>query len=60
MIYAKSGDRVTGGKCLAAALSLNPYFNLRDAKIAADTLKQIGTQPPTAVSAKPLAKASAT
>ena len=59
MIYAKSGDRVTGGKCLAAALSLNPYFNLRDAKIAADTLKQLGTQPPT-LSAKQPAKASTT
>lgn len=59
MIYAKSGDRVLGGKCLASALSLNPYFNLRDAKIAADTLKQFGTQPPT-LSAKQPAKASTT
>lgn len=60
MIYAKSGDRVLGGKCLASALSLNPYFNLRDAKIAADTLKQLGTQPPTAASAKQPVKASTT
>lgn len=60
MIYAKSGDRVTAGKCLAHALSVNPYFNLRDAKIAADTLKQLGSQPPTAASAKTLVKANAT
>ena len=46
MIYAKVGDRVTGGKCLAHALSVNPYFNPRDAKIAADTLKQLGSRPP--------------
>ncbi len=45
MIYAKAGDRITGGKCLSHALSLNPYFNLRDAKIAADTLKQLGSSP---------------
>ena len=55
MIYAKDGDRVLGGKCLASALSLNPYFNLRDAKIAADTLAQLGSKPP----AKSIAKASA-
>ena len=61
MIYAKAGDRVTGGKCLSHALSLNPYFNLRDAKIAADTLKQLGSLPPTA-SASPAktVKANAT
>lgn len=50
MIYAKAGDRVTGGKCLAHALSLNPYFNLRDAKTAADTLKQLGSSPPPSAS----------
>ncbi len=56
MIYVKAGDRVTGGKCLAHALSLNPYFNLRDAKIAADTLKRLGSQPPTAAAAVTSAK----
>ncbi len=62
MIYTKAGDRVTGGKCLAHALSLNPYFDLRDAKIAADTLKQLGSQPPTAAAAsvKTSVKANAT
>ncbi len=60
MIYAKAGDRVTGGKCLAHALSLNPYFSLRDAKIAADTLKQLGSGPAAAASAKPPLKASRT
>ena len=59
MIYVKAGDRVTGGKCLAHALSVNPYFNLRDAKIASDTLKQLGSQPPTA-SAKAPVKAKTT
>lgn len=61
MIYAKAGDRVTGGKCLSHALSLNPYFNLRDAKIAADTLKQLGSSP-RAASASPAkaVKANAT
>ena len=59
MIYAKDGDRVLGGKCLASALSLNPYFNLRDAKIAADTLAQLGSKPPAKSIAKASAKASA-
>ena len=45
MIYAKDGDRVTAGKYLAYALSTNPAFNMRDAKTAADTLKQLGSQP---------------
>ena len=45
MIYAKAGDRVTAGKYLAYALSTNPAFSLRDAKMAADTLKQLGSQP---------------
>ena len=58
MIYVKAGDRVTGGKCLAHALSLNPYFNLRDAKTAAAALKQLGSQPPPSAST-PL-KANAT
>ena len=49
MIYAKAGDRVTAGKCLAYALSTNPDFSLRDAKIAAATLKQLGSRPPDAV-----------
>ena len=62
MIYAKAGDRVTGGKCLSHALSLNPHFNLRDAQIAADTLKQLGSSPPKAASAAPAktGKANAT
>ena len=45
MIYAKAGDRVMAGKYLASALSTNPSFSLRDAKTAADTLKQLGSQP---------------
>ena len=45
MIYAKDGDRVTAGKYLASALSTNPSFSVRDAKTAADTLKQLGSQP---------------
>ena len=45
MIYAKAGDRVTAGKYLAYALSTNPAFSVRDAKMAADTLKQLGSQP---------------
>ncbi len=49
MIYAKVGDRVAAGKYLAHALSLNPYFSLRDAKTAAETMKQLGSQPPRAV-----------
>ncbi len=62
MIYTKAGDRVTGGKCLAHALSLNPYFNLRDAKIAAATLRQLGSQPPpsAAAASAPAVKANAT
>ena len=46
MIYAKAGDRVTAGKCLAHALSLNPDFSPLGAKTAADTLKQLGSRPP--------------
>jgi len=46
MIYAKVGDRVTAGKCLAHALSTNPDFSPRDAKTAADTLKLLGSRPP--------------
>lgn len=49
MIYAKAGNEGEAGKYLAHALSLNPDFNLRDAKTAADTLKQIGSHPPAAV-----------
>ena len=60
MIYAKAGDRITGGKCLSHALSLNPYFNLRDAKTAADTLKQLGSHPPPAAASVPPVKANAT
>ena len=62
MIYVKAGDRITGGKCLSHALSLNPYFNLRDAQIAAGTLKQLGSQPraASAAPAKPSVKANAT
>jgi len=45
MIYAKDGDRVTAGKYLASALSTNPSFSVRDAKTAADTLKQLGSRP---------------
>ncbi len=47
MIYAKAGDRVTAGKCLAHALSTNPAFSPLGAKTAADTLKQLGSRPPT-------------
>ena len=46
MIYAKAGDRVTAGKCLAHALSLNPDFSPVGAKTAAATLKQLGSRPP--------------
>lgn len=46
MIYAKAGDRVTAGKCLARALSINPGFSPLGAKTAADTLKQLGSRPP--------------
>jgi len=53
MIYAKANDRVTAGKCLAHALSLNPYFSPRDSKIAADTLKQLGSRPPETVAQVP-------
>ncbi len=60
MIYAKAGDRITGGKCLSHALSLNPYFNLRDAKIAADTLKRLGSAPPPAAAPAKTVKANAT
>ncbi len=42
MIYAKSGDRVTAQKCLYQALSLNPNFHPVHAKVAADTLKELG------------------
>ena len=60
MIYAKAGDRITGGKCLSHALSLNPYFNLRDAKIAADTLKQLGSPPTASAAPAKTVKANAT
>jgi len=48
MIYAKAGDRVTAGKYLAHALSLNPDFSPLGAKTAAATLKQLGSRPPDA------------
>ena len=48
MIYAKAGDRVTGGKYLSEALSLNPNFSPIFAQTAADTLAQLGSHPPTA------------
>lgn len=48
MIYAKVGDRVTAGQCLAHALSTNPNFSPLNAKTAADTLKQLGSRPPDA------------
>jgi tetratricopeptide (TPR) repeat protein len=44
MIYAKAGDRVSAGKCLSRALSINPAFSPLGAKTAADTLKQLGSQ----------------
>lgn len=53
MIYAKAGDRVTAGKYLAHALSLNPYFDQRDAKIAADTLRGLGAHSPDAIAKLP-------
>jgi len=53
MIYAKAGDRVTAGKYLAHALSTNPDFSPRDAKTAADTLKQLGSRPPEVVARVP-------
>ena len=53
MIYAKAGDRVSAGKCLAHALSVNPNFSPRDSKIAADTLKQLGSRPPDTVAQVP-------
>ncbi len=48
MIYAKDGDRVTGGKYLAEALSLNPNFSPIFAQTAANTLAELGSHPPTA------------
>ncbi len=49
MIYAKAGDRVSAGKCLSRALSINPDFSPLGAKTAADTLKQLGSRPSEAV-----------
>ncbi len=48
MIYAKAGDRVSAGKYLADALSLNPNFSPIFARTAADTLQTLGSRPPTA------------
>jgi tetratricopeptide (TPR) repeat protein len=43
MIHAKLGDRMTAQNYLYRALSLNPNFHPAHAKVAADTLKQLGS-----------------
>ncbi len=43
MIHAKSGDRVAAQKYLYQALNLNPNFHPIHAKVAADTLKELGS-----------------
>jgi tetratricopeptide (TPR) repeat protein len=43
MIHAKVGDRVSAQKYLYRALSLNPNFHPVHAKVAADTLKELGS-----------------
>jgi tetratricopeptide (TPR) repeat protein len=49
MIYAKDGNRISAGKFLSQALSVNPNFSPVFAKTAADTLKELGSRPPGAV-----------
>lgn len=45
MIYARLGERGPASKYLYQALSINPYFSLLDAPIAAATLKDLGKTP---------------
>jgi tetratricopeptide (TPR) repeat protein len=42
MICARSGDRFAAQKYLYQSLNLNPNFHPVDARVAADTLKQLG------------------
>lgn len=44
MIEAQLGQWATAQQYLYQALSLNPYFHPRDAVLAAETLKQLGTR----------------
>ena len=44
MIYNKLGDRRTASLCLGRALSMNGSFHPTYVQVAADTLKQLGSQ----------------